>query len=399
MLIVFELHQSIFMTKSFKTLVFNSILVAFFLGYTLIVSAVENEKYKDSLNFLQSKVISMIETEETTNALDEVLKIEALLANSPELGSTELITINHFIKGLSAYNFLDYAEATIQADNAILNASESSDAIVKSLAEHIKGLTLYGLNNYPEAEVHFKNALKYLDEIPYANKSIFNLNRDAFRVDNYYYIAILNYAPALQWFNDAGKFVDRSQQESLEIAIKNAEETLTYISFSKARTDKRLSMYLLLADSHLKLNNIEEAKNHLASATNFLQHNSTTLLRHYWFNRCYAEYHEVNKDYEQSMLFYKRALELIRKHSINVNKEFKQNNKSSINYMTNQLSVSLMKTEKELTNSKEEKGVVLIAFVITTIATLLAIVIYQWRLVRLKNKLNQQLTIKNSTSN
>ena len=67
--------------------------------------------------------------------------------------------------------------------------------------------------------------------------------------------------------------------------------------------------------------------------------------------------------------------------------------------MTNQLSVSLMKTEKELSNSKEEKGIALIALAITIIATLLAIVIYQWRLVRLKNTLNKQLTLKNSTTN
>lgn len=389
------------MIKHLKITSARLFFMALFLGLGLSVFA-NNDDYEasqDSLQLLQNTVVNKIESEETVNVLDDVLKIEDLLEDNPELSSSELTAINFYIKGLSSYNFLDYEKALIEADNAILNASETSDPIIKSLSEHIKALALYGLNDYPEAERHFKKALEHLDESSYSNKTIFKLSRDAFRVDNYYYIAILNYAPSLQWFNDAGKFLDRSQQESLETAIKNAEDALTYISFSNAKTDKRFPMYLLLADSNLKLQNIEETKNYLASATNFLQHNSAPLLRHYWFNRCYAEFYEANKDYQQSMLFYKRALELIRKYSINVNSEFKQNNKSSLNYMTNQLSVSLMKTEKELSNSKEEKGIALIALAITIIATLLAIVIYQWRLVRLKNTLNKQLTLKNSTTN
>jgi len=389
------------MTNHLKIISSRIFFMTLFLGLGLSVFA-NNDDYEvsqDSLQLLQNTVVNKIESEETVNVLDDVLKIEDLLEDNPELSSSELTAINFYIKGLSSYNFLDYEKALIEADNAILNASETNDPIIKSLSEHIKALALYGLNDYPEAERHFKKALEHLDESSYSNKTIFKLSRDAFRVDNYYYIAILNYAPSLQWFNDAGKFLDRSQKESLEIAIKNAEETLTYITFSKARTDKRLSMYLILADSHLKLGRIDETQKYLASATNFLQHNSTTILRHYLFNRCYAEYYETKKNYEQSMMFYKKALELSRKHSLNVNKEFKQNNKSSLNYMTNQLSVSLMKTEKELTNTKEERNDVLIALVITIITTLLAIVIYQWRLVRLKNTLNKQLTLKNSTTN
>ena len=301
------------------------------LGLSVFPNNNDFEVSQDSLQLLQNIVVNKIESEETINVLDDILKIEDLLEDNPELSSSELTAINFYAKGLSSYNFLDYEKALIQADNAILNASETNDPIIKSLSEHIKALALYGLNDYPEAEEHFKKALEHLDESSYSNKTIFKLSRDAFRVDNYYYIAILNYSPSLQWFNDAGKFLDRSQKESLETAIQNAENALTYISFSNAKTDKRFPMYLLLADSNLKLQNIETAKKYLASATNFLQYNSATLLRHYWFNRCYAEFYEVNKDYQQSMLFYKRALELIRKYSINVNSEFKQNNKSTKN--------------------------------------------------------------------
>jgi tetratricopeptide (TPR) repeat protein len=344
--------------------------------------------YRDSLQQLRKKVIHKIETEQTTDILDDVLKLEHIIERHPELRASEFIAINFYVKGLSAYNFLDYDEALKQADNAVLNASETKDAVIKSLAEHLKALALYGLNEYPEAEKHFKKALEHLDE-SYGNETVFGQSRDAFKVDNYYYMAILNYSPTLQWFNDAGKFLDRSQQEILETAIANAEEALKFISFSNKKIDKRFPMYLLIADSYLKLKRSEDAKKYLAAATNYLKNNSVTLIRHYWFNRCYAEFYEANNDYEQSMMFYKRALELIRKYSLNVNNEFKQTNKSSINYRTNQLSVSLMKTEKELTDTKEEKGMVLKVLIIVVIATLIAIIIYQWRVVKLKNSKNK----------
>jgi hypothetical protein len=64
--------------------------------------------------------------------------------------------------------------------------------------------------------------------------------------------------------------------------------------------------------------------------------------------------------------------------------------------MTNQLSVSLMKTKNELIHSKEEKGMVLIVLTFVIIATLLVIVIYQWRLVRFKNSINKELTLRDS---
>jgi tetratricopeptide (TPR) repeat protein len=385
------------MNKFLKTINVKLLILAFYLFQCLSISAGEIDfgVSQDSLQLLQNGIVDKIESEQTTNVLDDVLKIEDLLDEHPELSSDELEAINFYIKGLSAYNFLDYEKALEEADNAILYASKTNDAIIRSLAEHIKALALYGLNDYPKAEKHFKKAIEHLDE-SYANKTMFKLNRDAFKVDNYYYIAILNYSPTLQWFNDSGKFLDRSKIEILETAIENAEEALKYISFSNAKKDKRFPMYLLLADSNLKLNRIEETKKHLAFATNYLQNGSATLLRHYWFNRCYAEYYEVTQNYEQSTLFYKRALELIRKYSLKVNSEFKQNNRSSINYMTNQLSVSLMKTKNELIHSKEEKGMVLIVLTFVIIATLLVIVIYQWRLVRLKNSINKELTLRNS---
>ena len=104
------------------------------LGLSVFPNNNDFEVSQDSLQLLQNIVVNKIESEETINVLDDILKIEDLLEDNPELSSSELTAINFYAKGLSSYNFLDYEKALIQADNAILNASETNDPIIKSLS-------------------------------------------------------------------------------------------------------------------------------------------------------------------------------------------------------------------------------------------------------------------------